>query len=209
MDLTFALDSSILEDKQVVAFESITVKGKEIAVHADLSDKNQSVHYPGMGTSATVNGSHYAPTAKKTKLVDRIWYQNLVPGHTYRVKGTLMDKATNKPILINGGEVTVKKDFVPKSANGYVDMEFVFNSSSLDKHTVVVFEHMYDGKVLLTSHADINDTAQSVRFDNAPAKGLSPKTGDPTDPFLPANPFGAASLMLVLLLLKKKKRVTR
>lgn len=209
VSLTFAIDSRLLKDVTVVAFEDLYHEDVKVAVHADLTDKDQSVHYPGMGTSATVNGSHYAPTAKKTKLVDRVWYQNLVPGHTYRVEGTLMDKATNKPILINGGEVTVKKDFVPKSANGYVDMEFEFNSSSLDKHTVVVFEHMYDGKVLLTSHADINDAAQSVRFDNAPAKGLSPKTGDPTNPFLPAVPFGAASLMLVLLLLKKKKRVTR
>ena len=209
VSLTFAIDSRLLKDVTVVAFEDLYHENVKVAVHADLTDKDQSVHYPGMGTSATVNGSHYAPTAKKTKLVDRVWYQNLVPGHTYRVEGTLMDKATNKPILINGGEVTVKKDFVPKSANGYVDMEFEFNSSSLDKHTVVVFEHMYDGKILLTSHADINDAAQSVRFDNAPAKGLSPKTGDPTNPFLPAVPFGAASLMLVLLLLKKKKRVTR
>jgi len=209
VSLAFAIDSRLLKDVTVVAFEDLYHENVKVAVHADLTDKDQSVHYPGMGTSATVNGSHYAPTAKKTKLVDRVWYQNLVPGHTYRVEGTLMDKATNKPILINGGEVTVKKDFVPKSVNGYVDMEFEFNSSSLDKHTVVVFEHMYDGKVLLTSHADINDAAQSVRFDNAPAKGLSPKTGDPTNPFLPAVPFGAASLMLVLLLLKKKKRVTR
>ena len=68
---------------------------------------------------------------------------------------------------------------------------------------------MYDGKVLLTSHADINDAAQSVRFDNAPAKGLSPKTGDTTMPFLPVIPFSAASVMLiVLILLKKRKRVT-
>ena len=208
--LSFAIDSRLLKDVTVVAFEDLYHENVKVAVHADLTDKDQSVHYPGMGTSATVNGSHYAPTAKKTKLVDRVWYQNLVPGHTYRVEGTLMDKATGKPILINGGEVTVKKDFVPKSANGYVDMEFEFNSSSLDKHTVVVFEHMYDGKVLLTSHADINDSAQSVRFDNAPAKGLSPKTGDPTNPFLPAVPFGAASIMLiVLVLLKKKKNVTR
>ena len=209
VSLAFAIDSRLLKDVTVVAFEDLYHEDVKVAVHADLTDKDQSVHYPGIGTSATVNGSHYAPTAKRTKLVDRVWYQNLVPGHTYRVEGTLMDKATNKPILINGGEVTVKKDFVPKSSNGYVDMEYVFNSSSLDKHTVVVFEHMYDGKVLLTSHADINDAAQSVRFDNAPAKGLSPKTGDPTNPFLPAVPFGAASLMLVLLLLKKKKRVTR
>jgi hypothetical protein len=206
--VTFSIDSRLLKDTTVVAFETLYREGEKVAVHTDINDKNQSVHYPGMGTSATVNNSHYASTSKKTRLVDRVWYQNLIPGHTYRVEGTLMDKSTNLPILINGGEVVVKKDFVPDSAYGYVDMEFTFNSSSLDKHTVVVFEHMYDGKVLLTSHADINDTAQSVQFNNAPPTGIAPPTGDNSRSF----PYGstitlslAGAAALGLLARKKKK----
>ena len=206
--VTFSIDSRLLKDTTVVAFETLYREGEKVAVHTDINDKNQSVHYPGMGTSATVNNSHYASTSKKTRLVDRVWYQNLIPGHTYRVEGTLMDKSTNLPILINGGEVVVKKDFVPDSAYGYVDMEFTFNSSSLDKHTVVVFEHMYDGKVLLTSHADINDTAQSVQFNNAPPTGIAPPTGDnsrsiPYGSTITLSLAGAAALGL---LARKKKK---
>lgn len=175
VDVYIPVRSKLLKGESVVVYEYLSYKDEEIAHHTDRYEKKQTVNYPGMGTVATVDGSHYATPSKKTVLKDRVFYRNLVPGKKYHEEAVLMDKETGKPVLINGGEVKTQLDFVPNTKDGYVDIEFKFDSRTLEEHTVVVFEHMYDGKTLLTSHADINDEGQSVHFSKKPPR--SPKTG--------------------------------
>jgi hypothetical protein len=43
------------------------------------------------------------------------------------VKGVLMDKATNQPLLANGKEVCAEKTFTAKKPNGTIDLEFTFD----------------------------------------------------------------------------------
>ncbi|MHA9740640.1 VaFE repeat-containing surface-anchored protein [Robinsoniella peoriensis] len=45
VEITFSFDSSALAGKEVVVFESVYYLDREIAVHADITDKNQTVKY--------------------------------------------------------------------------------------------------------------------------------------------------------------------
>ena len=55
-----------------------------------------------------------------------------------------MNKATNKPILVDGKEITAEKKFTAKEKSGYVELEFKLDTSSLKGETVVVFENLYE-----------------------------------------------------------------
>ena len=85
-------------------------------------------------------------------------------GQEYTVKGVLMLKGTNEPLLVNGKEVTAEKTFVPEKSSGSVDVEFTFDASALQGEAVVVFEHLYMQDVEVAAHTDIEDQGQTVEY---------------------------------------------
>ncbi|WP_176745368.1 VaFE repeat-containing surface-anchored protein, partial [Enterococcus faecalis] len=104
---------------------------------------------------------------KNVTIKDKVNYTNLyTDGREYVVKGKLMDKATNKPLLVNGKEVTSEKTFKPTTKNGFVEVSFTLDASALAGKTVVVFETLYQDNKEIVVHADINDVPQTVTFDN-------------------------------------------
>ena len=167
--LDFAFDGSKYKDgAELVVTEKLysLYSGKEkiVASHIDLADLNQTVNIPAIKTTATDkidNGKDINGNVKQT-IVDKVEYKNLYAGKEYTVKGVLMNKATGKPILDDGKEVTAEKTFKAESTNGFVELEFTFNASALKGETIVVFEDIYEGKVIVGTHADINDNDQSV-----------------------------------------------
>ncbi len=90
-------------------------------------------------------------------------YKDLIAGKEYVVKGKLMDKATNKPLLVDGKEVTVESKFTAKEKNGSITLDFTFNASAL-QGKVVVFEELYQDNILVAIHAEIEDKGQTVKF---------------------------------------------
>jgi|GEM_PF-1568289 len=168
IELEFTFDSSVLQGKEIVVFERLYLDEREIVVHEELDDKGQTVKYedPGIGTTATdkETGEQDAYDNKITTIIDVVGYSNLVTGEEYTVKGVLMDKSTGKPLLISGNEVTAERTFVAVRANGTVELEFTFDSSSLRGKEVVVFEYLYFNDREIASHADIEDKDQTVKF---------------------------------------------
>ena len=133
-DLEFTFDASLLEGESVVAFESLIYKDREIAVHADLSDEDETVHFPMIHTTLYREGtgewaedydetdptkvttvdeaSKEVMAAEEAVVVDRIKYHNLIAGRSYVVKGILIDKATGEPLLdANGDKIEVEQKF--------------------------------------------------------------------------------------------------
>ena len=117
-----------------------------------------------------------ATAEKSVKLVDTVKYTSLVPGKEYTVTGTLMDKATGKPLQVNGKDVTAKATFTAEKADGETEVTFTFDGSALKQdQKLVAFEDVYHNGVEVATHADINDEGQTVTMEQPP-KG--PKTGD-------------------------------
>ncbi len=168
VDVTFTFDARGLEGTKVVAFESLHVKGVEVAVHADIEDEDQTVEFPEpeIGTTAVnaETGTHEAAATKEVAIVDTVKYKNLVVGHEYTVKGTLMDKSTGEKLLVDGKEVTSEARFTPEEKDGSVDVTFTFDARGLEGTKVVAFESLHVKDVEVAVHADIEEDDQTVEF---------------------------------------------
>ena len=208
VQMSFTVDSTLLEGTTTVVFESLYTEDIELAVHADINDEGQSVHWSTIMTSAkdSKTDSNKGTLSRFDKIVDTVTYTNLIPGKKYTVKGILMDKETGKPIKVKGEYVTAEKSFVPKEADGTIDIVFHLDSRELDEKTVVVFEDLYHNEVLITSHADIKDKAQSITYPEKLEPVISiPQTGDTTNLFVYAG-IALASLAAALAMAARIRR---
>ena len=178
VDLVYVVDASALEGKTVVVFEDLYINGKKVTSHADITDEDQSVHFPKIRTSAVDKTTGFDETLAKGEqtIVDTVSYWNLVVGEKYTVKGKLMDKSTGTALLVNGKEVTVEKEFTADKVNGTINLEFTFDASSLEGKTTVVFEDLYNSGVKVTTHSDIKDEAQTIRFPKVNTNALDKDT---------------------------------
>lgn len=168
IELEFTFDGSALRGKEIVAFESLEYGNREIAFHKDITDEGQTVRYhePEVKTTATdkATGTHQATAKKNITIIDKVSYNDLVVGEEYTVKGTLMDKATGKALVVDGKEVTAEKTFTAEQADGSVELEFTFDASALAEKSVVVFEKLFHDGREIASHEDLQDEGQTVTF---------------------------------------------
>ena len=190
VDVTFAFDASDLKAKdKVVAFESLSLNVKELASHADIEDKSQTVTItkPEVGTTAKdgLDGNKTVVSDTEVSVVDTVKYKNVTPGKTYKVSGTLYEKVTDKDGKVSkkqlldadGNPVTAETEFVPDDTYGTVDVTFAFDASDLKaKDKVVAFESLSLNVKELASHADIEDKSQTVTI-TKPEVGTTAKDG--------------------------------
>ncbi|MED1107693.1 VaFE repeat-containing surface-anchored protein [Bacillus paramycoides] len=166
--LDFTFDATGLEEKEVVVFENVFKDGKEVTSHADIADKGQTVKFvkPSVKTTASnkADGSKEIHANESITIQDKVEYTNLVVGKEYTVKGKLMNKAINEPLLIDGKEVTAETKFTAKEKNGSVTLDFTFDGREQQGREVVVFEDLLHENQVIATHSDINDEGQTVRF---------------------------------------------
>lgn len=168
VDVTFIFDATGLHGKEVVVFEDLYRDNIKIASHADIMDDDQTIKIknPEIGTTASFDGAKEIDPLDEVTLTDTVSYKDLTPGKEYRATGVLMDKLTGKELLINGEKVTAEATFIAEEASGSIDVTFTFNATGLHGKEIVVFEDLYHEKVLLATHADIDDEGQTVRIRN-------------------------------------------
>ena len=175
VDVVFHFNSlTIPHDTEIVAFESLEKNGVEIAAHADIKDKAQTVtvKHPFITTSALdgIDGDKNIVTDDETVIVDTVKYSGLIPGKEYTLKGSMQVKKsdedgnlTAEPLEVDGEPVTAETTFTPETASGEVEVTFTFDSRDLeDKTDIVVFESLERTGVEIASHADIEDDKQTT-----------------------------------------------
>ena len=175
VDVTFIFDSrTIPHDTEIVAFESLERNGVEIAAHADIEDKSQTVtaKHPFITTSALDghDSDKNVVTDAETTVIDTVKYSGLIPGKEYTMKGSMQvkktgedGKATAEPLEVDGKPVKAETTFTPDTADGKVDVTFTFDSSAVDDKTdLVVFESLERGGVSIAEHKDIEDEKQTT-----------------------------------------------
>lgn len=180
VDVLFTFDSKFIKtETQIVAFEYLYKDGKELTTHTDIEDEGQTVtiHIPSIKTTAKANDKKKATAKGKLTITDTVSYEKLTPGKEYEIAGVLMDKATGKPFMVKGKEVTSTVKFTPDKANGTVEVKFTFDASNITKSTdLVVFESLYRDNVEIAVHADLKDKGQTVTI--VPPAPKIPKTSD-------------------------------
>lgn len=180
VDVEFVFDGSTLAGKTIVMYENIYYNNKLVGVHADISDEAQIIYVPSVKTAATDTKTETKLTyaEKDIKITDTVEYTNLIPGKTYKVTGTAMDKETGKVIKdADGKAVTSEAEITPETADGKVDVDFIFDGSNLAGKTIVMFEEIRYENRLVGVHADINDEAQTIYVPAIATEALDEVTG--------------------------------
>ena len=172
VDVDFIFDGSNLAGKTIVMFEEIRYEGKLIGVHADINDEAQTIYVPAIATEALdeVTGIHLSNAGDDVKIKDTVTYKNLIPGLTYRVAGTVMDKDTKKPLQNGGKDITAEAVFTPETADGTVDVEFTFSAKEFAGKTMVLFEKLYLVKNADNADANPDDTQKASESENTQNK---------------------------------------
>ena len=173
----------VFEDGQKLIMENAAPEISTSAV--DKATKNQMSNAEGMVT-----------------IVDTVSYSNLCPGHKYLISGVLalkhdkdrtveeIEREAEEIQIVKdtkGNEVTAQKEFIPKSENGTVDIEFCFDASLLDGKQVVAMEQLVDPALtgingvitVVASHEDIEDEAQTIYFPKVETEAVADDTGKP------------------------------
>ena len=174
--VTFTFDASgIKTGTKLVAFETVATNGIEIADHKDINDIDQTVTVkaPVIGTTAVdaADGDKTVTGEENVAVRDTVHYSNVTPGKTYKVTGTLYEKVLDKNGKVtkkvfkdkNGTPVTAEANFTAEDSYGNVDVTFYFDGSSLKEGTsLVAFESLSHNDKEIASHADVNDSSQTV-----------------------------------------------
>lgn len=159
--------------------------------HCYPDDLDQIVHVPAIDTTllSYTKGIHHDDAGQVTQ-VDRVDYKNLVPGQRYTLNGVLHIREDAETAdgfeAVDMGDSGIKASvtFTPEAKDGYVDLTFQYDGTSLDGKVVVAFEELWTsenregasgweqffrskagaGNRRVAHHQDINDTIQSLGF---------------------------------------------
>ena len=182
VEVVFEFDASSVAGDLVV-FETLerqhSVDGnyRFVTEHKDLDDEGQTIKVtdPKIGTQATNanDGTQIVEPLKEITINDEVSYENLIEGKVYTVTGTLMDKSTGEPLLVDNKKVTASTTFIA--------------GVKLHNKEVVVFESLTRNETEVAVHADINDEKQTIKFTdpkigtNATNANDGTKLFDPTE----------------------------
>ena len=125
-------------------------------------------------------------------------------------KGVLMDKSTGEPLLVNGQQVTAETKFVPETEDGSVEVVFTFDATGLEGKELVVFETLERDSKTVTTHANIEDEGQTVKFrEKEPLKIPFIKTGyeNYKIPLIALMIITGSVVVFLIYRAKKKKRI--
>lgn len=101
VEVLFAFDSKLIKtDTNIVVFESLYSDSKELTVHADIKDDEQTVTVivPEIKTEASIDGKKETTIGGEITIEDIVSYHNLTPGKEYGLaQWTVEDRKT--PLL--------------------------------------------------------------------------------------------------------------
>ncbi|MCM1158343.1 MAG: SpaA isopeptide-forming pilin-related protein [Bacteroidales bacterium] len=160
-----AFDARPYAGKTVTVYQDIyTMAGERIGGHTDIDSEEQSIHFPRISTTAAdKDGGKTVRAGGEVTLVDKIRYENLLPGRKYTVSGVVMDKTTGSPLLVNGKKVTASAEFTPSKGDGETEASFTFSTKGLGNRELVVFETLKLYGAVVAVHQDMEDEGQTVK----------------------------------------------
>ena len=166
VNLEFTFNATALAGKTVVVFEDVYQDKIKVATHADITDEDQSVYIPKIGTKLTGKDSEEKEfhAFDKIELRDVMKYENLIKGKVYYAKGEVINKKTGKAIQKAEG------NFIADETSGKASLDFTINAKDLKGAELVCFEEIYtiddegNPDKLVAEHKDITDKGQTVKI---------------------------------------------
>jgi hypothetical protein len=176
VDIELGMDTTGLAGKNIVAFErmyertydqNLRPKDELVARHEDPESADQSVFVAAAIGTVLVEketGGYWVQALPEVELVDTIKYEGFIVGETYTVKGVLMDKETEKPVVdANGNDVTAETTFTAEESAGEVEVTFTFDATRYAGKQLVAFETAYDAEGNVTAdHSELGSYSQTI-----------------------------------------------
>ncbi|WP_287971359.1 SpaA isopeptide-forming pilin-related protein, partial [Blautia sp.] len=152
----YAMDDKIYE---FTIDENGKVKGE-----GEFTIENAKTEITKTNAVSVDTGGQEGITKAEVQIKDTVSFKNLQVGAEVVVKGILMDKETQNPLLVDGKEVTAEMKFIAEKSEQSIENLFKFNASQLAGKEIVVFEKAYIGEIEIAAHEDLEDKDQTVTF---------------------------------------------
>ena len=182
VELEFSVAANELRGRSVVAFETLKYNDIILAVHANINDEDQILHFPNFKTTSRnsnvkeilegkEDSAKEVPALKdKSSITDTIHYHNLLANRKYMARGTLMDKVTGEAMVdATGktitGEVVFDTKKVPPAENtkSPYTPNWVLPDGTIIDMSEDLADYMCDGDVdVLFEGYDITNLANKV-----------------------------------------------
>ena len=167
VDVEFSLNATNLNTSSLVAYETLSLNGKEIVSERSLDNEYQTLSFPVITSTTAVdkrNGTKVIDAQDDMVIVDTISYTGMQTGLPLTVKSTVMDKATGKAAKdSDGNDIIVESEILPDETNGSIDVEIPIKGRNLMGKTLVVYEEIcYADGVVIAQHKDLKDAGQTV-----------------------------------------------
>ena len=189
VDIEFTFDASLLAGEDVVAFESLVKDSIEVAVHADIEDEGQTVHFVDIGTTAAdaadgdklVTGSEVIATdvaatveftpeaAEGTQTVELSFDSSGLGGHRLVVFEKLLDAegtvlAVHEDIEDEGQSVTVVE--IGTTLVDAADGDHMVENGTVTVVDTVEYKGLVAGETY-TAHGTIMDKATGMPLEDS------------------------------------------
>lgn len=167
VDVEFSLNATNLNTSSLVAYETLSLNGKEIVSERSLDNEYQTLSFPVITSTTAVdkrNGTKVIDAQDDMAIVDTISYTGMQTGLPLTVRSTVMDKATGKAAKdSDGNDIIVESEILPDETNGSIDVEIPIKGRNLMGKTLVVYEEIcYADGVVIAQHKDLKDAGQTV-----------------------------------------------
>ncbi len=169
--------------RQMIETEFTVVRSDDNTVIdlGTMDDVEPSIHTNAWdgATNSTVNKDIIADD--EAVIVDRVSYEDFIPGRTYTVRAEAHDADTGAMLAdASGNEVIGSAEFTPDKKNGHVDVRLAFDASQLaDGQKIVIYEYVSLNGQEIAKHADKSDPEQTVTF-HKPMIATTAKASDGT-----------------------------
>ena len=186
----FEIDASDLQGLTVVVYEELWRVDPEsgeklddiaIATHESLIDEDQSIYYPGVGTSAadSETGTDEGTVSETAVIVDLVECTNLIIGQEYTITGypvyqedytytasdgTVYEYTAGDMISYDEDASTDSVTFTASAQTEVYELTYVIDSTLLAGTSVVIFEDLEHNGVKVAAHHDIDDEDQTVNY---------------------------------------------
>lgn len=194
--VTFTCDASKVDfrNKAIVLFETLSYNKIKLAVHADISDKGQTLYFPGVKTKLlTSDGKQKALYSTDMNITDFVELTKIPVEEEVTVVGVLHNKTTGKALEIDGKELTSSATVTSKEGALSVSLPYRFDATKTgllgsdgSLSDIVAFVYIYDANGnLIAVEENLSEESQTIHLYQTPdtpdtPNTPGPKTGDST-----------------------------
>lgn len=176
VNMSFSLNASGYSGKDVVVYETLYYKGQIVAEHKNINDTAQTVTLLNPTISTRASGD--TSISDDSEINDTVTITGLIPGKEYIIDGQLIDKETESAVeLISAASgsdsaeiidymTTANLAFTATAETQTLDITYKFNSRPYAGKEIVVFETLKYNGIEIAKHNNLNDSAQTVKYDD-------------------------------------------